>query len=154
MRKVLETISDVVLPAAVFLAVLAILAGASLLGRIGTRMEEPGEDFSQMEDSRAVQVLSERELPKIRCVGKKLWDVGEALPVPQTFSGIDAEGNPMEVTVLDITDQDGESVVSCYSKENGQAVFDRRGVYTFLLAATDGQRKRSTGRISVLVDSR
>ena len=154
MRKVFETISDVVLPAVVFLAVLAILLGSSLLGRVGARMEEPGEDFSQMGDSYAVQAFSERKLPEIRCIGKKLWDVGEVLSVSQTFSGIDTEGNSLEVTVLDITDQDGVSVIGCFSKESGQAVFASRGVYTFLLAAVDGQRQRSVGRISVLVDGR
>ena len=59
-----------------------------------------------------------------------------------------------EPVVLDIIDQDGESAMECYNKEIGQVIFPARGIYTFLLSATDEQRKRSAVKISLLVDGR
>ena len=72
----------------------------------------------------------------------------------EVFAGADTEGNHVELVVLDITDQNGASVMECYNKETGQAIFSARGVYTFLLSATDRHQKRSTGMISLLVDER
>ncbi len=154
MHKVYQVMSDIILPGTVFLAVLAILVGAALLSGIGKRMEAPQEDFSQMADVQAVESLCERELPDIRCVQKKRWDAGEHILVPQVFTAADADGNKIEVSVLDITDQDGASAMGFYKKENGLAVFPKRGVYTFLLAAEDGEQKRCTKWISLLVDQR
>lgn len=154
MKKAYGTISDIILPAIVFAAVMAILAGASLFGKIGKRMEAPEEDFSMMEDSRAVQALCDREGPVIRCVGKKLWNAGESIPVLGTFAAVDVEGRAADVRVLDITNQEGVSVMECYREDTGQAAFAQRGVYTFLLEAIDGEQKRGTKRVSILVDSR
>ena len=92
MRKVFETISDVVLPAVVFLAVLAILLGSSLLGRVGARMEEPGEDFSQMGDSYAVQAFSERNQPERSC-GMS----GKSFPSPRHFLELTQRGIPWKL---------------------------------------------------------
>lgn len=154
MKKVYETVSELLLPAAVFLAVMAILAGAAVFNRIGKRMEVPGEDYALMGDTQAVQSLCERESPKIWCAGKKRWNAGEVISVSEVFASADAEGNGLEVTVVDITDQDGISEAGCYQEETGQAVFPVRGVYTFSLLAMDGERKRSIERISLLVDGK
>ncbi len=154
MKKAVESIQDIVLPAVVFLAVVSILIGASLLGRIGKRMESQREDFSQMSDSQTIQDLCGREAPIIQCIGKKRWDIGEIISVAEIFAAADAEGNKLDVTVLDITDQDGASAMEFFQKNSGQAVFLRRGVYTFSLAAMDGQRKKGMGRFSVLVDGK
>lgn len=154
MKKVYGTIADIILPAVVLAGVIAIFVGASLFGTIGKRMEVQGEDFSMMEDSQAVQVLCDRDEPVIRCVGKKLWDVGEILSVSGNFSAVDAEGGEIAASVLDIINQDGISVMECYQKESGQAVFTQRGVYTFLLEAMDGEQKKTTKRFSILVDGR
>lgn len=154
MKKVFETVSAMVLPAVVFLAIVSILVGAALFGKIGERMDIQGEDFSQMPDSQTIQDLCEREIPVIQCVGKKRWAVGESIPVAQIFAAADAEGNKADIAVLDITDQNGDSAMEYYQKDTGQAVFSARGVYTFSLAAIDGQRKRGTGRFSVVVDGR
>lgn len=154
MKKLYQAVSEMIIPGIVFAAVVSILVGAALFARIGGRMQTEGEDFSQMADTQAVQALCERELPVIQCVGKKRWDAGECILVREVFKAIDMDGNIIEPVVLDIIDQDGDSAMGCYNKETGQAIFPARGVYTFLLSATDEQRKRSTGRISLLVDSR
>lgn len=152
MKEVFEAVPDMVLPAVVFLAIVSILVGAALFDKIGKRMESEGEDFTRMSDSQAVQDLCERESPLIQCIGKKRWDVGEKIAVAKIFAAADAEGNSVDVMVLDITDQDGFSVIESYQKDTGHAVFSRRGVYTFSLAAMDGQRKRGTGKFAVLID--
>lgn len=152
MKKVYQAVSEMILPGIVFAAVMSILVGAALFARIGGRMETEAEDYSRMADTQAVQALCERELPVIRCVGRKRWDDGESIFVPEVFAASDAEGNNIEVAVIDITDQNGNSAMGCYSKETKEAVFSARGVYTFLISATDGQQKRSTGRFSILVD--
>lgn len=154
MKKVYGTIVDIILPAVVFAAVIAILVGASLFGRIGKRMEVKGEDFSMMEDSQAVQALCDRDEPVIQYIGKKVWDVGEILSVSGNFLAVDAEGGEIAASVLDITNQEGLSVMECYEKESGQAVFAQTGVYTFLLEAMDGEQKKATKRFSILVDGR
>lgn len=154
MKKLYQAVSEMIIPGIVFAAVVSILVGAALFARIGGRMQTEGEDFSQMADTQAVQALCERELPVIQCVGKKRWDAGECILVREVFTAIDMDGNIIEPVVLDIIDQDGDSAMGCYNKETGQAIFSARGVYTFLLSATDEQRKRSTERISLLVDSR
>lgn len=154
MKKIYGTISDIILPAVVLAGVIAILVGASLFGTIGKRMEVLEEDFSMMEDSQAVQALCDRDEPVIQCVGKKLWNVGESLSVSGNFSAVDAEGGEIAVVLLDITNQDGLSVMECYQKDSGQAVFTQRGVYTFFLKAMDREQKKATKRFSILVDGR
>ncbi len=154
MKKIYQAVSEMVLPGIVFSAVVSILVGAALFARIGGRMETRGEDFSRMADTQTVQALCERELPVIQCVGKKRWDAGESILVQEVFTALDMDGNIIEPVVLDIIDQDGDSVMGCYNKETGQAIFTARGIYTFLLSATDKQRKRSAGKISLLVDGR
>lgn len=154
MNKIYGTISDIILPAVVFAALTAILAGASLFAGIGKRMEVSGEDFSVMEDSQSVQRLCDRQEPVIQCVGKKLWKPGETLPVNGIFTAVDAEGRPVDVAVLDITDQEGASVMECYRSESRQAAFTQKGVYTFLLEAVDAEQKRGRKRISMLIDNR
>jgi hypothetical protein len=154
MKKIYQAVSEMVLPGIVFSAVVSILVGAALFDRIGGRMETGGEDFSRMADTQTVQALCERELPVIQCVGKKRWDAGESILVQEVFTALDMDGNIIEPVVLDIIDQDGDSAMGCYNKETGQAIFTARGIYTFLLSATDKQRKRSAGKISLLVDGR
>lgn len=154
MKKVFEAVPDMILPAVVFLAVVSILVGAALFGKIGERMESQGENFSHMTDSKTIQALCEREAPIIQCIGKKRWNAGEKIPVAEVFAAADTDGNKVDIAVLDITDQDGVSVIEDYQKDSGQAVFSRRGVYTFSLAAIDEQRKRGTGRFSILVDGK
>lgn len=154
MKRALEEVSDMVLPAVVFLAIASIIIGSTIFNRIGKRMESQREDFSQMSDSQTVQALCGREAPIIQCIGKKRWDIGENILVAEVFAAVDAEGNKVDVTVLDITDQDGTSAMEFFQKDSGQAVFSKRGVYTFSLVAMDGQRKRGMGRFSILVDGK
>ena len=154
MKKVYQAVSEMVLPGIVFAAIVSILVGAALFARIGGRMETAGEDFSKMADAQMVQALCERELPVIQCVGKKRWEAGECMLVREVFTALDMDGNIIEPLVLDIINQDGESAMEGYNKESGQVVFPARGIYTFLLSATDKQRKRSTEKISLLVDGR
>lgn len=143
-----------ILPAAVLSAVLAILAGTAIFSRIGERMEVQGENYALAEDARTVQSLCGTKEPQIQYVGKKIWSVGEGITVPEAFVAAGADGSKAEVTVLDIIDQDGASVLECYRKETGQAVFPDRGVYTFSLRAMDAQRKRGYKKVSLLVDER
>lgn len=154
MKKINETVLNMIVPAVVFLGIMAILAGGALFGKIGRRMEVSGEDFSQMEDTRMVEALCDREEPTIQFVGKKRWSVGEVISIPTVFQAEDAEGNEVGVTVMDIMNEEGVSVMGCYQQQANQAAFLRRGVYTFSLAAMDGQRKVCKEKVSVLVDER
>lgn len=154
MKKTFGTVFDIILPAVVFAAVIAIFAGASLFGKIGKRMEVPGENFAVMKDSQAVQVLCNRDEPVIQCIGKKLWSVGETISISGIFAAVDAEGEEVDLAVLDITNQEGISVMECYKKDSGQVVFVQRGIYTFLLEATDKEQKKATKRSAILIDSR
>lgn len=154
MNKVFQELSGWVVTAIAFAAITAILTGGSLLERVGRRMEIQGEDFSHMADSEAVAAVCEREEPVIRCIGKKVWAVGESISVSQVFEAIDTEGTKLDIAVHDITDYRGNSVIGCYRDDIQQAVFWERGVYTFLLKAIDRERKSCTEKMSILIDQR
>ncbi len=154
MKRIFGTISDLILPAIIFAAVMAFLVSASFLGRIGKRMEGKTEDFSDMADTAAIGVLCEREEPQIRCVGKRVWNVGEILSIPEIFHAVDTDGGNLSVTVANIIDQNGDSVMDCYHKQKQEAVFSKKGAYTFFLMAMDKERKSGTEIVSVLVDGR
>lgn len=154
MKRINEMVLNMILPAIVFLGVMTILVGGAMFSKIGKRMEVRGEDFSQMEDTRMMEVLCQRDEPTIQYVAKKRWSVGETLSIPAVFAAKDAEGDEIEITVTDIINQDGISVMECYQEQTNQVVFSRRGIYTFSLVAIDGQRKVCMEKISVLVDER
>lgn len=154
MKRINEAVLNMIFPAIVFLGVMAILVGGAMFSKIGKRMEVQEENFSQMEDTRMLEMLCQRDEPTIRYIAKKRWSVGETLSVPAAFAAKDAEGNEIKITVTDIINQDGISVMEWYQEQADQVVFSRRGIYTFSLAATDGQRKVCKEKISVLVDER
>ena len=154
MNRVFQELSGWIVTVLVFAALTVILAGGSLLERIGQRLEVQGEDFSRMADSEAVAAVCERKEPVIHFIGKRVWEAGESISVSQVFEAVDAEGTKLDLTVLDITDQEGNSVIGCYREGMQQAIFLERGVYTFLLKAIDRERKSCTEKISILIDHR
>lgn len=154
MNKVFRELSGWLVAALVFAAVAAILTGGSLLENVGRRMEVQEEDFSSMADSKAVAAVCERKEPIIRCIGEKIWSAGENISISQVFEAEDAEGRELEITVIDITDQEGNSVINCYREDIQQAVFWEKGIYTFLLKAIDKERKTCTEKMPILIDQR
>lgn len=154
MKKIYETISDMILPATIFIAAIAIIAGAALFTKAGQRMDVEGEDFSNSMDAGEMQEICEREAPTITYTGKKVWNTGETIITDSVFQAEDVDGNPVEVEVRDITDQKGDSAMDCFREADRSAAFPNRGVYTFRLTAMDGERKSTTKRISLVVDPR
>lgn len=154
MDKLFRELSGWIVTALVFAAVTVILVGSSLLEKVGRRMEVQGEDFSHMSDCEAVASVCERKEPMICCIGKRVWETGENISVSQIFEAIDAEGTKLEITVMDITDQEGNSVIGCYREDVQQAVFFEQGIYTFLLKAMDKERKSCTEKRCILIDCR
>ncbi|MCI9083083.1 MAG: hypothetical protein HFI70_12505 [Lachnospiraceae bacterium] len=154
MKKVFQAFSDLVLPGIVIAAVTAILTGAALFEKIGNRMAAESENFSSMADTQAMETVCDRKEPLIQCIGKKVWKAGEHMTVSNVFSAADEEGRKLKIMVLDIADQNGGSVLNCYQKSTGQAVFTKRGVYTFSLEAMDTERKIGREKIVILVDDR
>ena len=148
MDKLFQELSGWIVTALVFAAVTVILAGGSLLEKVGRRMEVQGEDFSLMSDCEAVASVCERKEPMICCIGKRVWETGESISVSQIFEA------KLEITVMDITDQEGNSVIGCYREDMQQAVFFEKGIYTFLLKAMDKERKSCTEKRCILIDCR
>lgn len=154
MNRVFQELSGWIVTAIVFAALTVILAGGSLLERVGQRLEVQGEDFSRMADSEAVAAVCERKEPRIRCIGKRVRQTGESISVSQMFEAVDTQGTKLELTVMDIFDQEGNSVIGCYREDLQQAVFWERGIYTFWLKTMDKERKSCTEKISILIDHR
>lgn len=154
MNSVFQELSRWIVTAIVFAALTVILTGGSLLEKIGQRLEVQGEDFSRMADSEAVAAVCERKEPVIHFIGKRVWETGESISMSQVFEAVDAEGTKLEITVLDITDQEGNCVIDYYREDMQQAIFLERGIYTFLLKAIDRERKTCTEKMSILIDQR
>lgn len=152
MKKIYETVSDMIFPAVVFAAILAILTGAFLLQRVGKRMEVEKEDFSGMKDTQAVEVVCERDAPVITCTGKRNFHVGEIVEIPEVFRAQDAEGEELDVLVDELVDVEGNSVIDLYQEANRKAVFKRKGVYIFTLSSMDYERKHTQERFSISVN--
>lgn len=154
MKKIYESMSDMILPAVVFIGIIAIIAGAALLTKTGQRMDVEGEDFSGSADTGAIADICEREAPTITYTGKKVWNTGETILIASVFQAEDTDGDPVEVEVKDITGQDGNSAMDCFQETDKSVVFAEKGVYSFRLTAMDAERKSCTKRISIVVDSR
>lgn len=154
MKKIFGTMSDMVLPAVVFIAITAVIAGAALFSKAGQRMDVEGEDFSDSADTGTMEDICEREAPVITYTGKKVWNTGEVILTDNVFRAEDADGSSVEVEVMDITDRDGNSVMDCFRETDKSAVFGEKGVYSFRLSAMDSERKNTTKRISLVVDDR
>ncbi len=154
MKKLYEAVSDMILPGIVFVAVTAILTGAAVFGKIGNSMKADGDDFSHMADTQAVEAVCGRQEPRIQCIGKKVWKAGESVSIYNVFSAADENGSSLKLMVSDIISENGDSVLNCYHESTGQAVFPKRGAYTFCLETMDSERKISKERMLILVDDR
>lgn len=143
-----------ILPGIAFAAIAAILAGSALLSKTGQRMDVESENFSNCADTNATAEICGRKAPKIICAGKKIWAIGETIPIETLFLATDADGNQIRVDVEDITDADGNSAMGNYREASQEALFQNRGVYTFHLKTMDSERKTATQKISVVVDGR
>lgn len=154
MKKVFEMVSDMILPGIIFISIVAILTGGALLSKAGQRMDVEKEDFSNSKDTGAVADVCAREEPTITCVGKKNWNIGEAIRINDVFQAVDTEGNPLTVKLADITDESGNSVMGSYQEATQTAAFSHEGIYTFHLKAIDSERKTTEAKFSFAVDER
>lgn len=154
MKKIFETVSDMIVPGIIFAALVASITAGALLTRTGQRMEAPKQSFSGSADTAATEAACEREEPTILCIGKKNWKTGQTISAGSVFLATDAEGNALAVKVHDITDADGNSAIGCYQKTSHTATFTRSGIYTFHLKAIDSERKTAEASFSIAVDRR
>lgn len=154
MKKVFETMSDMIIPGLIFVSIVVVIAGGALFTRVGQRMDVEGDDFSNCIDTGAVENVCAREQPTIKCVGKKNWGVGETIQIDSIFLATDTEGNQISVRLKDITDETGTSVMDRYKESDKTASFQRRGIYTFHLSAIDGERKEAAIKTALVVDGR
>ncbi len=154
MKKIYETVADMVFPGMIFTGLMVVFVGVSLFGNLGKRMKAEKEDFSHMADSLAMEVVCNRKEPVIQCIGEKVWRIEETVDISEVFLAKDEEGTCLKIKVLDIKDQDGNNAMDCYHKEKQQAVFSQRGIYTFSLEAMDRERKIGKKHISIVVDDR
>ena len=152
MRKVFESISDFILPAVVFIAITAILTGTALFSKMGQRMQEEKEDFSNFQDAGAIKEICEREEPVIVYTGKKVFQTGESISVGTLFTA--TEGSGISVEVEEITNEAGEDVMGNYDENIKTVSFSQRGIYTFTIYTMDHERKAASRKFSIAVDSR
>lgn len=154
MKKLYESVSDMIFPGIVCTAVTSIFIGTALFGRIGDRMAVESENFSHMADTQALEAVCKRKAPVIQCAEKRVWRPGESILISRLYSAVDEEGKNLQCVVSDIKNQNGDSVMDCFQESTGQAVFVQRGVYTFYLKTMDKERKISEETMVILVDDR
>lgn len=146
--------AGVLLAGIVMTALLAIVADTSFLAEVGHHMNIPVIDYANYQDSWQMKAVCERDAPKIICRNIKIWKPGEEILLAGMFEGKDAEGNPIEIKVSDIRNQDGESKIECYKKEEGKMIFSEKGMYLLELQATDRENKSGRKCFILLIDSR
>lgn len=154
MKKVYENISDMLIPGIIFIFIMAILTGATLFSKLGERMQEETESFSDCADTKETEKICNRTEPQIAYAGRKIWNTGEVISIKDTFPAKDAEGNPLDVEVREITDVEGNDVTDSYRATEHTAVFSHRGIYTFRIHTMDRERKTAAKKFSLVVDGR
>lgn len=154
MRQNYKVMAGVLLAGIVMTALLAIVTDTSLLTEIGRCMDVPVIGYSNYQDSWQMKAACERDAPKIICKNVKIWKPGDEILLDGMFEGRDAEGNPTEIKVSGIRNQDGESKMECYKKEEGKMIFSEKGMYLLELQATDKQNKSGRKCFILLIDSR
>lgn len=154
MKKIFESVSDIVIPCIIFASIAAILVEGSLLSKAGKRMDVEKQNFTDCKDTKAIENLCAREKPTITCIGKKIWETRETIHINHVFQAIDAEGQALSLKVKDITDESGASVMDRYHAASQTASFTDTGIYTFHLKTMDRERKTATMRFSFVIDNR
>lgn len=154
MKKILEMTSDMIIPAIIFVSIIAVIAGGALLTKAGQRMDAEKQEYTNCIDTGAVDGICARNEPTITCIGRKNWKTGEAIRIDSVFRAKDEEGRTLTIKVQDITDETGNSAMDRYQETSRTATFSRRGIYTLRLIAMDSERKTATASFSLAVDDR
>lgn len=154
MKESYKSMAGILLSGIVLAALLAILAGTSLLSRLGQQMNVTSADYAGYKDADQAKEVCERKLPEIIRREHRAWRTGEDIWIAQVFEGVDAEGNATEIEVLNIQDENGNSRMDSYQKAEQKAVFSERGMYLLKLQTMDRQRKSTVRDFVLLVDSR
>lgn len=146
--------SDLILSGIVCAMLLGILAGTALLPRLGEQMKTEQENYFQYQDAAQMKVICDRKPPELVRKGADVWDPGEEVLINQVFEAVDAEGDQLDIQVLDIQDASGNSRMEWYDKAGHKAVFLKKGTYTLKLRTADDQQKPTVRKFMLLIDRR
>lgn len=154
MRQIYRIMSDMLVPGLVCAILFAIIGGISLLPRFGEYMKIPEEDYSSYQDVQQSKVICHREPPNIIRRGPGNWQPGKEISVEQVFQGRDEAGQYTQIQVVGIQDEQGNSRMDCYDREEHTLLFPSEGAYLLKLQSMDQERKIVRKRFILLVDHR
>lgn len=154
MKESYRTIAGILLAGIVLTVLFAVLTRMSFSENLGQHMDIPKEDYAGYADSEQTKEICDREPPVIIRKISKVWRPEEEIRIDHVFEAVDTEGKQLEIEVLDIQDEDGNSRMECYQRADHKTVFSERGMYLLELQAADEQKKSAVRKYMLLVDHR
>ena len=151
MGQAYKEMARIILAGMVMVALLVFVAGSVLLPGLGERMDVPGAEYATYQDFAQTMDVCGREAPEIIRIGLWKWKAGEEISISQVFSGMDVEGNAVDVKVLSLWDEEKNSRMEFYRKEGNSFIISEKGVYFEELQAVDREYKTAVRRFALLV---
>lgn len=154
MKEIFENIKDMVLPAVVVIGVFLIIMNVAF-PKIKEHIENGSveRDYSSYQDSATFKTIAERQSPSIRYNNEECWKANAEILISQAFLAKDADGNDLNIKVLEIKDIAGNDVTGNYQEDRKVAVFPSAGNYFFKLKIIDAEKKVTTETIALIVDN-
>lgn len=125
----------------------------------GKAMEDMTEETAGRADAQASQAVAARTKPKIAYVYQKTLS-GEKVSLNSMFFATDADGNPAAVTIMDVTDAYGNSLLYQTERDKKRKIalqdteefqFPVPGIYRLYVKAADREKKAVCGQYQIPV---
>lgn len=153
MKTIFENIKDMILPAVVFIAVFGLLIAFVFPAIKGNMENGDTKDYSEYQDASAYKAAAERTAPVISYDVQKIWKAGDDILINDAFNVVDADGNGLDLKVLEIKDAAGADLTDTYDTVGKKVAFAKAGSYYFSLSAIDSEKKKTTKTIALVVDN-
>lgn len=154
MKVIFENMKNMILPTIVVIGIFVLLMTVAFPAiKHQSESNQNTRKYSDYQDCTVYQNVSQREAPVITYDSQKIWKVGNTIPIGQAFQAKDADGNVVELRVMNIEDVTGISMMDKYEENGKTAVFDTAGSYYFRLKAVDQEKKTTIKTIALVVDN-
>lgn len=151
MGQAYKEMARIILAGMAAAVLLAFAAGSVLLPGLGEQMDVPGVEYAAYQDFTQTMDVCGRKAPEIIRKGPWKWDAGEEISISQVFSGVDVEGNTVDVEVAGLLDEEKNSRMEFYQKEGNRLIISEKGAYILELRAVDREYKEAVKRFALLV---
>lgn len=158
MEQIIRTYGKFLLEAAVFAAVLLLLAAGITDGEgnrgifriVGAQIQE-GEYVSHRGDVDCYESESKKAVPAIRYTAGGALNTG-SYATDSILQAVDYSGAGLAVHISSICDPGGTEQIGSYPQNVTQIHFARRGIYTVTASATDAWNRKSVCTIRIPVN--